>query len=492
MSPNCYNFIEGLKNIKFEKKGNHVEEVEFKDLGFSLKLEAIKGLELNTEDDVVIYRRNKQNYPIISQLHSREVIGKLENNDILIAISNADLSKLNDDEIDNLLDQIEVEKFVNVLIERKDKKLNLKLKKHFYQKEYRGFYFVLNSINEIDLKNSKVKFSGFLSSVKEYSEILGWDIIRLAKETISWIDEDGTLRSNSCLNIPYDYAKENRMPISGETFTFFDLISEDKDKVTEVVDIEVFQDTTTDEENDMLLNITYTSEGEIEIKNKFNLTSFPFDKQKIIISMVDGDEFDYVMLSPYLANYQLLEFNQKQIKIPGWDITDIKFTMGNNLELSGLVFNQATIEIDIERQSFYYIFKIIFPIVLILLICWSSVWLDPKEVESKLTITIVCLLSLIAYNFVIDNELPKLEYLTIMDWIILASYLFAAAPNMLAIVTFQMSNKIKYKKLNLKIDQISKRYGITSYILLIFIVVIINVSIVPDNTINALSWAMMR
>ena len=48
-----------------------------------------------------------------------------------------------------------------------------------------------------------------------------------------------------------------------------------------------------------------------------------------------------------------------------------------------------------------------------------------------------------------------------------------------------MSNKIKYKKLNLKIDQISKRYGIASYILLIFMIVIINVSTVPDNTINA-------
>ena len=57
--------------------------------------------------------------------------------------------------------------------------------------------------------------------------------------------------------------------------------------------------------------------------------------------MVDGDEFDYVMLSPYLANYQLLEFNQKQIKIPGWDITDIKFTMGNNLELSAHLVSQG-------------------------------------------------------------------------------------------------------------------------------------------------------
>ena len=143
-------------------------------------------------------------------------------------------------------------------------------------------------------------------------------------------------------------------------------------------------------------------------------------------------------------------------------------------------------------QSFYYIFKIILPIVLILLICWSSVWLNPREVESKLTITIVCLLSLIAYNFVIDNELPKLEYLTIMDWIILASYLFAAAPNMLAIFSFQLYQKMKYKKLSQKVDYFSKRFGITSYIFLILIIIIINVSSVPENTINALSWAMMR
>ena len=39
---------------------------------------------------------------------------------------------------------------------------------------------------------------------------------------------------------------------------------------------------------------------------------------------------------------------------------------------------------------------------------------------------------------------------------------------------------------------ISKKYGVTSYILLILIIVIINVSIVPENTIDALSWAMIR
>ena len=73
--------------------------------------------------------------------------------------------------------------------------------------------------------------------------------------------------------------------------------------------------------------------------------------------------------------------------------------------------------------------------------CWSVVWINPEELESKLTITIVCLLSLIAYNFVIDKELPKLEYLTVLDWIILVSYVYATIPNFLSIILFRLFKK---------------------------------------------------
>ena len=134
-------------------------------------------------------------------------------------------------------------------------------------------------------------------------------------------------------------------------------------------------------------------------KNKFNLTSFPFDRQKIIINMTDADDFDQVYFSAQDTTYRMLDYNKKNLKIPGWNIIDIKFNVNNNFDFGGAIFNQASIILDIERQSFYYVFKIILPIILILLICWSSVWLDPKEVEAKLTISIVCLLSLIAYNF---------------------------------------------------------------------------------------------
>ena len=93
------------------------------------------------------------------------------------------------------------------------------------------------------------------------------------------------------------------------------------------------------------------------------------------------------------------------------------------------VTSRLEIKIEVQRNYEYYIFKVIFPIILILLLCWSVFWIRPRELESKLTITIVCLLSLIAYNFVIEEDLPKLSYLTIMDHLVLISYIFATIPN---------------------------------------------------------------
>ena len=123
------------------------------------------------------------------------------------------------------------------------------------------------------------------------------------------------------------------------------------------------------------------------------------------------------------------------------------------------------------------------------MICWSSLWIPAREIESKLTITIVCLLSLIAYNFVIDKDLPKLEYLTTLDWIILISYFYTTIPNFFAIVSFNLKNDLQ---LGPKIDSIGKKYGALSYILIIFFIIVFNVNLNPDNAAAVFSWMAAR
>ena len=124
--------------------------------------------------------------------------------------------------------------------------------------------------------------------------------------------------------------------------------------------------------------------------------------------------------------------------------------------------------------------KIIFPIILILMICWSAIWINPKEIESRLTVTIVCLLSLIAYNFVIDSELHKLEYLTIMDWIILTSYIFAAIPNFLCVISFKLNSS--NKKLCVAIESKSKYIGPLLYLLIVLSIILVNANLQPDHS----------
>ena len=109
---------------------------------------------------------------------------------------------------------------------------------------------------------------------------------------------------------------------------------------------------------------------------------------------------------------------------------------------------------------------------MILLVSWSVFWIHPRELESKLTITIVCLLSLIAYNFVIDKDLPKLSYLTILDYIVLLSYAFATLPNFISIYSFTQFKKRNNKWI--RVDNIAKIYGPVSYIFIIILIIVFN------------------
>jgi len=246
--------------------------------------------------------------------------------------------------------------------------------------------------------------------------------------------------------------------------------------------------------NENSANVTYKSESVYKIKNNFNLISFPFDSQKLEIFIVNNisDLSSYEMYTSFWSLVKAEEF-KKNNDIQGWDIKHLELKYDQYYDpITQLILDGVKMEIEIERKSIYYLFKIILPIILILIICWSSVWIDPKEIESRLTITIVCLLSLIAYNFVIDSELPKLEYLTVMDYIILVSYVYATIPNFLTIISYNLMKDRKKRKLADKLEYIEGRYGLVSYLLIVLGIIIIASNTNPEYSSQALTWASAK
>ena len=158
------------------------------------------------------------------------------------------------------------------------------------------------------------------------------------------------------------------------------------------------------------------------------------------------------------------------IQVPGWKIKEIDYYNYDYVDNDKLPYQGFYVDIYIQRQSSYYLFKIILPIIFILAISWSVFWVRGSQLEAKVNVTIVCLLSLIAYNFIIDDELPKLSYLTFLDCFILISYFYTGTATILCVYSFL--RKLKSGRDLSVVDRYAQFIGPISYFAILFILLI--------------------
>ena len=393
------------------------------------------------------------------------------------------------------------------IIDTNNIKKDVELELFTYESSITEFDFEIHSINSIDIKKNDVEIF--------FTRKAMWANPNLAEIAVKHMVLDETtdqekLYENYSGGCVYSEEEWNLMqvPSPGWGITELNAITFDQDQVKKTVVIDLYSKKIGDKdlEEDTVEIVEYTK-GLMRFSNTFKLQAFPFDKQILSFRFVnEGGIFSSQSASISVVDY--LEQNlsdfliraREENLVPGWDIVNYSIKHFLHTEPISPDFYQDGLEIKIEvqRNYEYYIFKVIFPIILILLICWSVFWIHPRELESKLTITIVCLLSLIAYNFVIEEDLPKLSYLTIMDHLVLISYIFATIPNLLSILSFRLYTGGKKLKLKLplmspivmsyvQIDNLSKRWGLLTYILIMLLIILFNVK-GNEYTAGYLAW----
>ncbi len=346
--------------------------------------------------------RDKDKFPIIrfSLLEKKLIPGTI------VKIFNGKvLSKIDDEDLLNLIansSSAEIQ-FFN---EKKIRKLEIVAKKY----NYINFYlkdFVLNSINEVDPKD------GFFSidhqSIFEYKR--------------PDLKAEGEFLSEFHCGDHHIKTKKLFYPETWLTLVQFE---KDKDKTSESKFFSYYDGSTW---------LEIISNGLVNIRSKFDFSSFPFDTQVLkiqyqtdkLVSGEDGDEFDIFLISPDEEVFNSLNKYMNNNYLQEWKVTNTD-VYSNFIETEEGAFDQLTLSITVQRNSNYYLFKIIIPVLLILAIAWCVLWIPTDEIEARLTTSIVSLLSLIAYNFVFQDDIPKLDILTSLDKFVLLSYLFCAIP----------------------------------------------------------------
>jgi len=192
------------------------------------------------------------------------------------------------------------------------------------------------------------------------------------------------------------------------------------------------EDTEADKTKNGDITLSYAVDFDGTITDTFSLQKFPFDTQTLWIKVYPksralGGEFLDLTMSE-LGDTHLYE-DTINLANPEWNLIDTYQEYGHYYYTELDVRNPfMKFVYEFERKPNYYVYKIYLPILFLLIVSWSVFWINPDDLESRSTVSIVCFLSLIAYNFVIDQDLPRVGYLTLMDRSILISYLFSALP----------------------------------------------------------------
>ena len=89
-------------------------------------------------------------------------------------------------------------------------------------------------------------------------------------------------------------------------------------------------------------------------------------------------------------------------------------------------FSNFYLEIEVIRNPGFYLWKVIFPILIVVIISFSVFWMVVDNLADRLFVSMTGLLTSVAYQFIISESLPRLSYITLMDIILSISYCLMA------------------------------------------------------------------
>ena len=131
-------------------------------------------------------------------------------------------------------------------------------------------------------------------------------------------------------------------------------------------------------------------------------------------------------MKPEINKLKEWKIPENGIEVKSKILVGEEYNIYNN-EIETISENVLDIELTIVRNFQHYLLKIMLPVFLILCVAWYVLWIPTEKYEVRLNTSIIALLALIAYNFVFQDDIPKLEYLTAIDWFILLYIYFVVS-----------------------------------------------------------------
>ncbi len=160
-----------------------------------------------------------------------------------------------------------------------------------------------------------------------------------------------------------------------------------------------------------------------QLGTELDYREFPFDEHELPIIVVS---FEYAADEVEFQTVPGGRFGSDRISLLGWKVGPIVASVDMPEEQQ--LFDRRTVSrldvrIPVTREPGFYLWKIVFPLTLIVAMSWAVFWINPSNLGAQVSVASLSFLILRVFWFNIQYLLPKTSYLNRIDIFLLGSTL---------------------------------------------------------------------
>lgn len=194
------------------------------------------------------------------------------------------------------------------------------------------------------------------------------------------------------------------------------------------------------------------------------LRRYPFDRQRLNATFeVLGFDSSEVVLQAESETHGSLN---EPVEVPQWALTGISAsTRDRQAPYAGRKGTASVyvVSMDVERQSFFMIRLVVFPLILIVMLSWSVFWMDRSSLGDRISVSFIGILTAVAYQTVVSEILPQISYMTLMHGFLNLSFIIMCATVVINLVVSKLDQAGKPEAGN-RVDRRSRWIFPLSYL----------------------------
>lgn len=178
--------------------------------------------------------------------------------------------------------------------------------------------------------------------------------------------------------------------------------------------------------------------------NPFDVTNFPVDKQSLSL-VLENELYESARLV-YQVDASKSGID-KSVVVTGWNITGMESLTGIKSYNTDFGLNRIeekesyatlTFKIGIDRPFNFFLWKLLFPLLIVLASGISFMFLEPSEFASRLNFPVFAMLTAVFMQMSYSSVIPETGYLVLMDRIYVAAYALIIENMIQVIVVYRM------------------------------------------------------